>query len=352
MSFSKRLIAWYEQNGRDLPWRHTQDPYIIWLSEIILQQTRVEQGMPYFYRFSEKYPTVRDFAEASEDDILHLWQGLGYYSRGRNMHKAAKTVMSHFGGNFPAKYEDVIKLSGVGEYTAAAISSIAIGQHKAVLDGNVFRVLSRYLGIEDEINTPKGKKIFTTIADEMLDVDRPATYNQAIMDFGAMQCKPKNPNCDTCIFNIECVALQQGKVGLLPKKKKGKGSRNRYFHYFVIADGEQILMSKRGGGDVWENLYEFPMIETDQVLDAGQIRAQEELNNYFSTQVQLEEMGGIVKHVLSHQNIYAQFYKVLNPETLISKKKSWNYVLLKDLNKLAQHKLIFTFIENNMTNIS
>ncbi len=352
MSFSKRLVAWYRENGRDLPWRHTQDPYIIWLSEIILQQTRVEQGMPYFFRFSEKFPTVKDFAEASEDDILHLWQGLGYYSRGRNMHKAAKTVMSDFKGIFPTKYEDVIKLSGVGEYTAAAISSIAIGEQRAVLDGNVFRVLSRYLGITEEINTPKGKKVFTAVANQMLHREQPATYNQAIMDFGAIQCKPKNPNCERCLFNLECVALQENKVAELPIKKKGKSSRNRYFHYFVLEDGEQILMSKRGPGDVWENLYEFPLIETDSLLDAGQIREYKALEDFFSSDVQLAEMGGVVKHILSHQNIYAQFYKVINPQSLIWKKKSWNYVLLKDLNKLAQHKLIFTFIENNITNIS
>ncbi|MGJ1194959.1 A/G-specific adenine glycosylase [Sphingobacterium spiritivorum] len=349
MSFSKRLIAWYDQHGRDLPWRHTQDPYIIWLSEIILQQTRVEQGMPYFMRFSEQYPTVQDFASADEDHILNLWQGLGYYSRGRNMHKAARMVVSDFAGIFPTAYDEVIKLPGVGEYTAAAISSISVNQAKAVLDGNVFRVLSRYFGVEVEINTPAGKKIFTELANEMLDADDPARYNQAIMDFGAMQCKPKSPACGICIFNQECVALKEDKVHLLPLKKKGKGSRNRYFHYFIIEEDDQIMMSRRGEGDVWQNLYEFPMIETTEPLSGLDILKDERIKEYFSEDLSLELKGNVIKHILSHQNIYAQFYKVNNPSALKLKKKSWNYVFLKDLNKLAQHKLIFSFIETNIS---
>lgn len=320
MSFSKRLIAWYDQHGRDLPWRHTQDPYIIWLSEIILQQTRVEQGMPYFMRFSEQYPTVQDFASADEDDILNLWQGLGYYSRGRNMHKAARMVVSDFGGIFPKVYDEVIKLPGVGEYTAAAISSISANQAKAVLDGNVFRVLSRYFGVEVEINTPAGKKIFTELANEMLDADDPARYNQAIMDFGAMQCKPKSPACGSCIFNQECVALKEDKVHLLPLKKKGKGSRNRYFHYFIIEEDDKIMMSRRGEGDVWQNLYEFPMIETTEPLSGLDILKDERTKEYFSEDISLELKGNVIKHILSHQNIYAQFYKVNNPSALKLKK--------------------------------
>src|SRR5690606_29902229 len=348
MSFAVKLMNWYREKGRDLPWRATHDAYIIWLSEIILQQTRVEQGTPYFHRFVEAFPMVKELAEASEDEILRLWQGLGYYSRARNMHKAAKMVVQDFDGKFPRAYKDVICLPGVGEYTAAAVASFSANEPRAVVDGNVYRVLGRYFGINEPINSTQGKKMFAEIAQEMLDKRNPAVYNQAIMDFGALHCKPKNPLCEDCVFQMECVAFQEKLVEELPAKLKGKGSRNRYFHYFIVLEDEQILMSKRGKGDVWTNLYEFPMIETVGDMSMTDLMAQADFVQYFEEDTILEPVGKQVKHVLSHQNIYARFYVVGDSGTLKNKKRGWNYYYCEKIDKLAKHKLIFSFLEKNV----
>lgn len=345
MSFAKKIIEWYHDHQRDLPWRNTKDPYKIWLSEIILQQTRVEQGMPYYLRFVDRYDDVLAFANASEDDILHLWQGLGYYSRGRNMHKAAGIVRDTYQGEFPKAYAELIKLPGVGEYTAAAISSFSNDEPQAVLDGNVFRVLSRFFGIDTAINTPAGKKIFTQLAKDNLDQEYPALYNQAIMDFGALHCKPKAPLCAECELQLDCFAYTHGMVADLPVKIKAKKSRNRYFHYFIIQKDDDILMSKRGASDVWENLYEFPMIETSEALEGMEITVHPEFLDLFGSEVALTLLQTNKKHILSHQNIYATFYSLLSSRDLERKKVNWNYVLLKDLDKLAKHKLIFSFLE-------
>ncbi|MCI0920522.1 A/G-specific adenine glycosylase [Sphingobacterium rhinopitheci] len=347
MSLAQKLIDWYSEHGRDLPWRNTNNPYIIWLSEIILQQTRVEQGLPYFYRFVDAFPTVSSFAAAQEEEILRLWQGLGYYSRARNMHKAAKLVMQLFDGVFPTAYEDVIKLPGVGDYTAAAVSSFSVNENRAVLDGNVFRVLSRYYGIDVPINTGQGKKIFHAVAQDILPKDQAAIYNQAIMDFGATVCKPKAAFCEACVLRLECVASRENSVSLLPVKIKGKGSRNRYFHYFVIQEGDSIVMNKRGESDVWANLYEFPLIETSTDSSLEELVMSPEYQQYFGS-VLLEPVGEQVKHILSHQNIHAKFYRITEPHLIIQKKEGWNYHLLEKLDKLAKHKLIFSFINKYM----
>lgn len=343
MSLAHKLIEWYKDNGRDLPWRHTQNPYVIWLSEIILQQTRVEQGMPYFYRFLDSFPTISDFAEADEEHILRLWQGLGYYSRARNMHKAAKYICDDLNGIFPSIYVELLKLPGVGEYTAAAISSFSINEDRAVLDGNVFRVLSRYFGINEPINTGAGKKLFLSLANEVLIEGKAGVYNQAIMDFGATVCKPKAPDCANCVLQLECIALKNGTIGELPVKIKGKASRNRYFHYFIIEDGTHILMSKRGDKDVWANLYEFPLIETEEDIDINGLVEHSDYQKYFGG-IAVQPIGNMVKHVLSHQNIYAKFYRIVDFHLISEKKESWNYHLLEKLDKLAKHKLVFSFI--------
>ncbi|WP_333865879.1 A/G-specific adenine glycosylase [Sphingobacterium sp.] len=347
MIFSEELQAWYQQNKRDLPWRETKDPYKIWLSEIIMQQTRVEQGLPYYLRFVERFKTVVDFANAQEDDILHLWQGLGYYSRGRNMHKAAKIVRDQYNGVFPVDYKTLITLPGVGEYTAAAISSFSNNEAQAVLDGNVFRVLSRYYGIETPINSTEGKKIFTALAKENLDQAHPALYNQAIMDFGAIHCKPKQPLCEVCMFRPFCYAVQKGEVDKLPVKLKGKASRDRYFSYFIFKKDDKVLMSKRGEGDVWQNLYEFPLLESKHPMTIPDFLEDEDFIRYFGADVNLRVLQTQTKHVLSHQNIYATFFEVRLEGDLIQKKSNWDYVFLKDLDKLAKHKLIFTFLERS-----
>lgn len=348
MSFAVKLMYWYRDKGRDLPWRASTDAYIIWLSEIILQQTRVEQGMPYFHRFIEAFPIVTKFAEADEEEILRLWQGLGYYSRARNMHKAAKMVVEEFDAVFPTRYEDAIRLPGVGEYTAAAIASFSVNEPRAVVDGNVYRVLARYFGIHEPINSSKGKKIFAEVAHEMLDKENAGVYNQAIMDFGATQCKPRSPRCDRCIFHLECVAFREGLVGSLPVKLKGKRSRDRYFHYFVLTDGDKILMSKRGQGDVWTNLYEFPMIETTEDVAMPALKTHPEFADYFNIETTIEPIGKQTKHILSHQNIYARFYRVEHASGLKKKKKEWNYYYYEKIDKLAKHKLIFSFLEKNL----
>lgn len=349
MSFADKLIDWYKGNGRDLPWRHTNDPYVIWLSEIILQQTRVEQGRPYFYKFLEYFPTIGTFAEAEEEVLLRLWQGLGYYSRVRNMHKTAKLIMAEFGGIFPSRYEDLISLPGIGEYTAAAISSFSTNEDRAVLDGNVFRVLSRYFAVKDPINTGKGKRVFQELAYELLPIGRAGIYNQAIMDFGSLVCKPKIPACDNCMFNLDCTGLKEDLLLQLPIKQKGKKSRDRFFHYFVIEKDDSILMSKRGTGDIWANLYEFPMIETARDIEVDGLAELSEFQYYFGKST-LEPLGKQIKQVLSHQNIYAKFYRISNPDLIKEKKDGWNYCLSEKIDTLAKHKLIFYFIDMHIVN--
>lgn len=342
MAFANKLLFWYRENGRDLPWRKTSNPYIIWLSEVILQQTRVEQGLPYFQAFSARFPDVKSFAEADEEEILRLWQGLGYYSRARNMHKAAKQVMELYDGVFPTRYDDLIKLQGVGDYTAAAISSFAADEPRAVLDGNVFRVLSRVFGLDIPINSTEGKKVFQKLANELLSNDHPGEYNHAIMDFGATQCRPKLPLCATCVLRLECKALADNRVQELPIKLKGKSSRKRFFHYFILEKDDQILMSKRTEGDVWANLYEFPMIETVDDCAVDSIYSHDEFRRHFEGAV-LHPIGGVIKHILSHQNIFARFYAVSNISDIKEKKIQWNYFMSEKIDKLAKHKLIFSF---------
>lgn len=342
MTFANKLLGWYRVHGRDLPWRNTSDPYVIWLSEIILQQTRVEQGRPYFEIFLARFPEVKSFAEANEEEILRLWQGLGYYSRARNMHKAAKQVMEQHQGIFPTKYVDLLQLRGIGEYTAAAIASFSANEPRAVLDGNVFRVLARVFGVDQAINSNGGKKIFQSLADELLSSEHPGEYNHAIMDFGATHCKPKLPLCETCIFRLECKALGENRVDGLPIKLKGKASRNRYFHYFILENNGKILLSKRPDGDVWANLHEFPLLETDCDCSLPDIYKHPDFLRYFAG-ASITEIYGPVRHILSHQNIFARFYLLSNIIDSSEKKSHWTYVNSEKIDTLAKHKLIFTF---------
>ncbi|RFZ92768.1 A/G-specific adenine glycosylase [Mucilaginibacter conchicola] len=343
MNFSAQLIAWYQHNKRDLPWRKTTDAYIIWLSEIILQQTRVEQGMPYFYRFAERYPTVTDFAAASEDEVLRLWQGLGYYSRGRNMLKTAKLVQEQYGGNFPTAYNDLIKLKGIGEYTAAAISSFSANEAKAVVDGNVYRVLARYFGIDEPINSPKGKKLFQKLADEVLDVSQPALHNQAMMEFGAMLCKPKKPACGICPVRTGCEAFKTNATSSLPVKLKKIKVKQRFFNYLLIFDEKRVLMKKRGNSDIWANMYDLPLIETDELLEPMQVLALPEMK-IFGESNPLKDNSGVIKHVLTHQHLFIRF--LILDKFPGEMQKDWFYADINDLDKLAMPKTIFIFIKD------
>lgn len=319
MDFTNLLIEWYLQNKRDLPWRNTTNPYPIWLSEIILQQTRVAQGMPYFYAFLESFPTVKELAIANEQQVLKLWQGLGYYSRARNLHQTAQYIANELDGVFPNSYAGLIQLKGIGEYTAAAIASFAYNEPVPVVDGNVFRVVSRYFGIESDISTGKTKKEFTALAAELLSKEQPALFNQAIMEFGAMHCTPKNPDCENCIFNSSCVALQKGLVGQLPFKSKKIKIRKRYFNYIVLQDKKgNTKIQQRTDKGIWHNLYEFPLFETTQEEGFETIAPLIKNDTDFGDSVvSIQEANPIsLIHKLSHQHLYIKFWKVTVNNTL------------------------------------
>src|ERR1041385_985871 len=256
MDFSQILLSWYARNRRDLPWRKTRDPYKIWLSEVILQQTRVQQGLPYYLAFVKKCPDVKKLAAAPEDEVVKLWQGLGYYSRARNLHAAAKMVVKDFAGKFPGNYEDLRKLKGIGDYTAAAIASLSFDERKAVVDGNVYRVLSRIFGIEDAIDSTVGKKIFSELANELISQKFPADHNKAIMEFGALQCVPKNPDCKNCPFVLHCYAQKKKIIHLFPLKSKKTKITDRFFYYLVIRHKGHIYIKQRTGKDIWKGLFD------------------------------------------------------------------------------------------------
>lgn len=327
MSFSKVLIHWYLQNDRSLPWRKTKNPYFIWLSEIILQQTRVAQGMPYYLKFAEAFPTVFDLAEASETSVLKLWQGLGYYSRARNLHFAAKQVVHDYQGVFPDTYKELIKLKGVGDYTASAISSICFDEPNAVVDGNVYRVLARYFGVSTPINSSKGIKEFKALAQELIDESQPGTYNQALMEFGALHCKPQNPFCETCPFSSSCLALQKHKVKELPVKEKKIKIKKRYLNYLVIhsAKGNTVLRERKGKG-IWQGLYEFPCIESETLASEEEIYNSKEFLALFNNEpsVVLFNEKEII-HKLSHQHLYTRFW-IIEADEVSEPVVSWSKI--------------------------
>ena len=289
MAFADTLIAWYEEHKRDLPWRGETDPYKIWVSEIILQQTRVQQGWDYYLRFIENFPNVKALANAEEDRVLKVWQGLGYYSRARNMHAAAHEIMTEHKGKFPQTYDQILSLKGIGKYTAAAIASIAFQLPYPAVDGNVIRIVSRIFGICDDVTQPAVVKRITEICNEQIDHDRPGVFNQAAMDFGAMQCVPRNPNCKECPFQSSCYALNNNLTDILPIKKKKAELKHRYFHYDVYLFDNKTIIEKRTANDIWRNMYQFPLIESDSEKCSDQ-------SDY------------TVREVLSHQIIHAAFY--------------------------------------------
>ncbi|QBZ96900.1 A/G-specific adenine glycosylase [Flavobacterium sangjuense] len=321
MNFPKVLIQWYLQNKRDLPWRNDTNPYTIWLSEIMLQQTRVAQGLPYFLRFTESFPTVFDLANADEEDVLKLWQGLGYYSRARNLHKTAKQIAFELNGEFPKTYSALLHLKGIGEYTAGAIASFAYNENVPVVDGNVYRVLSRYFDVETDIASAGAKKEFTQLAVALLPKGQANLFNQAIMEFGALQCVPKNPDCGNCVFNGSCLALQKKKVTQLPVKSKKTKVSKRYFNYLVFSDEHnKTIISKRTQKGIWHNLYEFPLLETETAESDIAILELIQNQNFVKNQIleiQLCNSEGIV-HKLSHQHLTIKFWQIKVAGTLDS----------------------------------
>lgn len=309
---AKTLIGWYRENKRELPWRETRDAYRIWISEIILQQTRVVQGLEYYNRFMERFPDVGALAEASGDEVMKYWQGLGYYSRARNLHAAARDVVDRFDGQFPEHYRDVLSLKGIGEYTAAAICSFAWRQPYAVVDGNVYRVLARVFGIDLPIDSVAGKKYFAALAQELLDREHPDLYNQAIMDFGALQCVPQSPDCLFCPFRDGCVACAKGLVGTLPIKEGKTVVKPRYFNYLNIHCGGVSLLSRRADKDIWQGLYEYPLIETTAAVDFADLQQSVAYLRLMDgvERIEVKEMREMPKHILSHRVIYARFYEL------------------------------------------
>ena len=306
------LAQWFETHQRELPWRSQPTPYYVWLSEVILQQTRVSQGLDYFNRFVERWPSLNNLAEASEEEVLKLWQGLGYYSRARNLHKCAQEVAQHYGGTLPADYKLLAKLPGIGPYTAAAIASIAYGLPHAVVDGNVYRVLSRLFDIDLPINNDEGVKAFASLADELLDRQHPGFHNQALMEFGALQCVPKNPNCSACPLLPHCLAFEHHTVEERPVKTQKTKVKTRFFNYLVISDKEnRFYLRKRQGNDIWKNLYDFPCVESKQPMKVEELVDCPEFNKYVQDKpFQISRVTPQYTHKLTHQTIIATFVEI------------------------------------------
>lgn len=341
-NFHTNIYKWYTINKRDLPWRKDGDPYKIWLSEIILQQTRVEQGKNYFYRFVEAYPTVNDLASAHEDEVLKLWQGLGYYSRARNLHASAKIIASQYNGTFPNDYKSIIALKGVGPYTAAAVASIAFNLPYPAVDGNIYRVLSRYYGIETPIDSSAGKKEFQQLAEELIQGQEPGMHNQALMEFGALQCVPKSPKCENCPVVESCFTYKNGLVAQLPVKEKKTKQRHRYFYYYMYDMGDSILLDKRSGNDIWQNLYQLPLMEREKALSDSEL-----LHADFpvkTMQVNVKSISGQKKHVLSHQIIHAKLI-YLEVQGNFNNQSPLIRVNKKDISKFAVSRLVEQFLQ-------
>ena len=347
MELSQILMDWYRNNQRDLPWRRTNDPYAIWLSEVILQQTRVEQGMPYWLRFMEDFPTVTDLANADEREVLRLWQGLGYYSRARNLHAAAKVVRDEYNGIFPNQYEQIRALKGIGDYTAAAISSFAFNLSHAVVDGNVYRVLSRIFAINTPIDSTNGKKEFFVLANELIDKSNPGMFNQAIMEFGAMQCRPSNPDCSVCPFNQYCQSFATNTVSEYPVKSKKTKTRNRYFDFIILSDEKNTLLQKREEKDIWQGLYQFPLIESATKNKNKLDLSKSEVANYLNTNShKMIKSSAIVKHVLSHQVIFAKFWWINMESVSTAKDANMIKVPWSQLGDYGMPQLIVKYLES------
>lgn len=351
IKFCNLLENWYRINARDLPWRNTQNPYHIWISEIIFQQTRIDQGFNYYLRFINRFPTVDLLANAEEQEVLRLWQGLGYYSRARNMHAAAKQIMHEFDGIFPDSYEKIIRLKGVGTYTAAAVSSIAFGERKVVVDGNVLRFLSRYGGISEPVDSNTGKKIVGDLAMSLLDGADPATFNQAMMEFGGLYCTPRNPDCGNCIFNDKCKAYAMGATKEFPVKSKKVAIRKRFFNYLFLYALDQnnqksFVMQRRGKGDIWQGLYEFPMIEETSLLIPESLIATNIWNE--AILVHHPVLSSLFKdyvHQLTHQQLHARFFIVNIQDVNIGElNPNWIWVSENSLHTYPVSRLIDKFL--------
>lgn len=346
--FSSKILIWYDKNKRELPWRGVFDPYKIWLSEVILQQTRIEQGTSYYHRFIERYPTIHDLANASEDEILKLWQGLGYYSRARNLHYGAKQIVNQWQGKFPQNAINLITIKGIGEYTAAAIASIVFNEAIAAVDGNAYRVLSRYFNISTPIDTTLGKKQFKILANELINAKRPGDYNQAVMEFGALTCKPKNPECQICPLNENCQAYLYNSILHLPVKSKKQQIRNRFIYYIVLEHNRSLYFNKRTQKDIWKNLYDFPSIELTKNISIDELALSAQWTNFFNSEkITILDYSKEYIQLLSHQRIQARFIHI---SVKNEKKLPTNFIKIDKKNtfELAVPKIIENYLlENN-----
>ncbi len=343
------ILHWSKENPRALPWKDTQDGYKIWVSEIILQQTRVQQGTPYYHRFIETFPDVFSLAASSLDQVYKVWEGLGYYRRARHMHEAAKSIVDRYQGVFPNTYTEILQLKGVGPYTAAAIASFAFDLPYPVLDGNVTRVLARLFGVEDEIGSTKAKKQFEQYADQVFAADQPAAFNQAMMDFGALQCKPQRPECTHCPLQKQCAAYQGGKVDTLPKKKKRAARKRRYFYYIIYKNEEDhgLWIRKRAGEDIWQNLYEFFLVEHAEPVEWSKI-----LQDLPSI-AHLEKVSDTYQQLLTHQHIYASFAEVVSASSAIEEKVGdMMLVYPENLRNFTFPKVIDCYLSDNSVTLN
>lgn len=345
--FFEILIKWdRNQNKREMPWKGEKDPYKIWISEIILQQTRVQQGISYYNRFIKKWPTVKSLANAPEQQVYKLWEGLGYYSRCRNLITSAKYINNELDGRFPEKYEDILFLKGVGEYTAAAIASFAFNQPYAVVDGNVFRVLARFFGIKTPVDTTEGKKVFKKLANELIDKKNPALYNQAIMDFGAVICKPLLPLCDECPLQKLCFSFQKKIVDTLPVKEKSIKTRQRFFNYLIVEKGDKIYIRQRTEKDIWQNLYEFLLIETERFVPEEEFLEYSSLASIFKgNNFKLNKVSKTISQKLTHQTITGRFFHI-SIKNQIAPFKKYKLIPRSELKKLAFPKFIASYLQD------
>jgi A/G-specific adenine glycosylase len=339
------LLAWYDANKRDLPWRNIQDPYKIWLSEVILQQTRVNQGWEYYLRFIKKYPTVAALASAPEHDVLKLWQGLGYYSRARNLHTAAQSIVKDHNGKFPKDYDSIRALKGVGEYTAGAIASIAYNLHFPAVDGNVMRVYSRLFGIITPVDSTDGKKKIYETALELLPAKNPGTYNQAVMELGAMVCLPSKPDCENCPVQNACYAFSHKKVADFPVKQSKTKVRNRYLNYLVIRNGDKVLIRVRGAKDIWQGLHDFPLAETSKPLSPKEFLKAKKWEEIIPVSKPLiKDVSDEYIHILSHQKLFTRFYNIVAAHKLTKVPADCFWIKIKDIEDYAVPKLIDIYI--------
>ena len=345
--FFENLIKWNRnENKREMPWKGERDPYKIWISEIILQQTRVQQGLAYYNRFIKTWPNVKSLAKADEQKVYKLWEGLGYYSRCRNLMATAKYINNELGGRFPEKYENILSLKGVGDYTAAAIASFAFNLPYAVVDGNVFRVLSRFFGIEIPVDTTEGKKLFKALANELIDKKNPAEYNQAIMDFGAIVCKTLLPLCSECPLQKKCIAFQKRLVSVLPLKEKSINTRQRFFNYLQVEHKNKIYINQRTGKDIWQNLHEFILVESESLLPEKEFLKLPYITFLFGkNNFRVTKISRILSQKLTHQTIAGRFFHITikNPTIPLMKYKM---VSKNGLEKLAFPKFIASYLQD------